>query len=109
LEDGEIDGLVAYVTNESLLVKGDGYDTVDLPFADNGLPFVAESVITTDDMIAKKPDVVKGFLKAEIQGWTDACADPQSGADLAVNTYGADIDPPLETDKELAQAQQQCD
>ena len=47
LEDGEIDGLVAYVTNESLLVKGHGFDTVDLPFADNGLPFVAESVITT--------------------------------------------------------------
>jgi ABC-type nitrate/sulfonate/bicarbonate transport system substrate-binding protein len=109
LEDGQIDGLVAYVTNESLLVKGDGYDTVDLPFADNGLPFVAESVITTDDMIAKKPDVVKAFLKAEIQGWTDACADPAAGATLAVEKYGVDIDPPLEQEKELAQAQQQCD
>jgi ABC-type nitrate/sulfonate/bicarbonate transport system substrate-binding protein len=109
LEDGEIDGLVAYVTNESLLVKGDGYDTVDLPFADNGLPFVAESIITTDDMIANKPDVVKGFLKAEIQGWADACADPEAGAALAVNKYGKDIDPPLEMDKEVAQAKQQCD
>jgi ABC-type nitrate/sulfonate/bicarbonate transport system substrate-binding protein len=109
LEDGEIDGLVAYVTNESLLVAGHGFDTVDLPFADNGLPFVAESVITTDDMIADEPEVVKGFLKAEIQGWTDACADPATGATLAVEKYGVDIDPPLEQEKELAQAQQQCD
>jgi ABC-type nitrate/sulfonate/bicarbonate transport system substrate-binding protein len=109
LEDGQIDGLVAYVTNESLLVAGDGFDTVDLAFADNGLPFVAESVITTDDMIADKPDVVKAFLKAEIQGWTDACADPAAGATLAVEKYGVDIDPPLEQEKELAQAQQQCD
>ncbi len=54
LEDEQIDGLVAYITNESLLVKGHGFDTVDLPFADNGLPFVAESVITTDDTIAEQ-------------------------------------------------------
>lgn len=108
LEDGQIDGLVAYVTNESLLVAGHGFDTVDLGFADNGLPFVAESVITTDEMIADKPDVVKAFLKAEIQGWTDACADPAAGATLAVEKYGVDIDPPLEQEKELAQAEQQC-
>lgn len=109
LEDGQIDGLVAYVTNESLLVKGHGFDTVDLTFADNGLPFVAESVIATTDTIESKPEMVKAFLKAEIQGWTDACADIEGGADLAVNTYGVDIDPPLELAKEVEQAQQQCD
>lgn len=112
LEDGQIDGLVAYLTNESLLVKGHGFDTVDLPFADNGLPFVAETVITTDDMIADHPDEVKAFLKAEIQGWTDACdgdAGYQAGADLAVNKYGKDIDPPLEIAKEVEQAKQQCE
>lgn len=108
LEDGEIDGLVAYVTNESLLVAGDGYDTVDLGFADNGLPFVAESVIATDDTIQNRPDVVKAFLEAEIRGWKDACDDPTAGAKLAVDTYGKDIDPPLELDKEVAQAEQQC-
>src|SRR6478752_6878081 len=63
LEDKQIDGLVAYLTNESLLVKGHGFDTVDLPFADNGLTFVAETVTPTDDMIANKPDEVKAFLK----------------------------------------------
>jgi ABC-type nitrate/sulfonate/bicarbonate transport system substrate-binding protein len=109
LEDGQIDGLVAYVTNESLLVAGDGFDTVDLTFADNGLPFVAESVIATDDTIAERPEVVKAFLKAEIQGWKDACADIEGGAKLAVEKYGVEIDPPLELDKEVAQAQQQCD
>jgi len=67
LEDKQIDGLVAYLTNESLLVKGHGFDTVDLPFADNGLPFVAETVITIDDMIANHPDEVKAFLTAEVK------------------------------------------
>ena len=109
LEDGQIDGLVAYITNESLLVAGHGFETTDLPFADNGLPFVAESVIATDETIENEPEMVKAFLKAEIQGWKDACADPAAGATLAVEKYGVDIDPPLEQDKELAQAEQQCD
>lgn len=109
LEDGQIDGLVAYVTNESLLVAGHGFETVDLGFADNGLPFVAESVITTDEMIESRPEVVKAFLEAEIRGWKDACDDTELGAKLAVEKYGVDIDPPLELDKEIAQAEQQCE
>jgi ABC-type nitrate/sulfonate/bicarbonate transport system substrate-binding protein len=109
LEDKKIDGLVAYVTNESLLVKDHGFDTVDLPFADNGLPFVAESVMTTDDMLKNHPDKVKAFLEAEIKGWTAACADVEGGAKLAVDTYGKDIDPALELDKEVEQAKEQCD
>jgi ABC-type nitrate/sulfonate/bicarbonate transport system substrate-binding protein len=109
LEDKKIDGLVAYITNESLLVKGHGFDTVDLPFADNGLPFVAESVMTTDETIKNEPEKVKAFLEAEIRGWKDACADIEGGARLAVEKYGKDIDPPLELDKEIEQAQAQCD
>jgi ABC-type nitrate/sulfonate/bicarbonate transport system substrate-binding protein len=109
LEDKQIDGLVAYVTNESLLVKGHGFDTVDLPFADNGLPFVAESVMTTDEILEKEPEKVKAFLEAEIKGWKDACADIEGGAKLAVDTYGKDIDPPLELEKEVAQAKAQCE
>ncbi len=112
LEDKKIDGLVAYITNESLLVKGHGFDTVDLPFADNGLPFVAESIIATDDTLKNKPDLVKAFLEAEIKGWSDACdgaAGYKKGAELAVNKYGKDLDPPLELEKEVAQATQQCE
>ncbi|MFT4211394.1 MAG: ABC transporter substrate-binding protein, partial [Microbacterium sp.] len=91
LTNGEIDGRVAYLTNESVTVAAEGYEVTDLPFADNGLPFVAETFVTTDDMIANHPDEVKAFLIAEIQGWSDAVNDPQGCSDLAVNTYGADL------------------
>lgn len=112
LEDKQIDGLVAYITNESILVKDHGFDTVDLPFADNNLPFFAETVIASDDTIKNDPDMIEAFLKAEIQGWTAACdgeAGYKKGAELAVNTYGKDIDPPLELDKEIEQATEQCE
>ena len=106
LTDGQVDGFLAYVTNESIIVQDKGFKVTNLPFADNGLPFVAESIIATDQTIKEKPDVVKAFLEAEIKGWKDACADPSAGAKLAVDDYGKGLK--LEMDKELKQAQLQC-
>jgi hypothetical protein len=49
--------------------------------------------------------MLKDFLIAEIKGWTDAIADPQGAADLALETYGADLD--LDPAKTLAGAEAQ--
>ncbi|MBA8817581.1 ABC-type nitrate/sulfonate/bicarbonate transport system substrate-binding protein [Microbacterium halimionae] len=92
LINGEVDGFISYLTNEAIIVANEGYDTTNLPFADNGLPFVAETLVTTDDMIANYPETVKAFLKAEIMGWTDLVNDPEEGARLAYEEYGADLD-----------------
>ncbi|MCC2335503.1 ABC transporter substrate-binding protein [Cellulomonas wangsupingiae] len=102
LVNGEVDGFLAYVTNESITVESEGNPVTNLLFADNGLPFVAESVVTTDEMIANEPEKVKAFLEAEIRGWKDAVADPEEGARLAVEEYGKDLE--LDLTKEIAQA-----
>ena len=102
LVNGEVDGFLAYVTNESITVEAEGHAVTNLLFADNGLPFVAESVVTTDEMIANEPEKVKAFLQAEILGWKDAIVDLEGGARLAVEEYGADLE--LDLDKEIAQA-----
>ncbi|MBO0920336.1 ABC transporter substrate-binding protein [Cellulomonas sp. zg-ZUI222] len=107
LVNGEVDGFLAYVTNESITVESEGHPVTNLLFADNGLPFVAESVVTTDEMIANEPEKVKAFLEAEIRGWKDAVADPEEGARLAVEEYGADLE--LDLVKEIAQATIQID
>lgn len=107
LVNGEVDGFLAYVTNESITVESEGHAVTNLLFADNGLPFVAESVVTTDEMIANEPEKVKAFLAAEIRGWKDAVADPEEGARLAVEEYGADLE--LDIAKEVAQATIQVD
>ncbi|ADG75680.1 NMT1/THI5 like domain protein [Cellulomonas flavigena DSM 20109] len=107
LVNGEVDGFLAYVTNESIIVESQGHEVTNLLFADNGLPFVAESVVTTDEMIANEPEKVKAFLAAEIRGWKDAVADPEEGARLAVEEYGKDLE--LDMDKEIQQATIQID
>lgn len=91
LVSGEVDGFIAYLTNESLILEHEGHEVTNLPFADNGLPFVAETFTVTDDAIANDREMLKSFLVAEIKGWTDAVNEPEEGSRLAVEEYGADL------------------
>jgi len=105
LVNGEVDGFIAYLTNEAITVEMSGTPTTNLPFAENGLPFVAETFTVTDQSIAERREELKAFLRAEVRGWTDAVADPQAATDLAVQTYGKDLG--LDPAKTLAGAQAQ--
>jgi ABC-type nitrate/sulfonate/bicarbonate transport system substrate-binding protein len=89
LLEGTVDGFLAYITDD---VKLDalGHDASVMSFADNGLPFVAETFTVLDDTIAGNRDMLKAFLRAEIRGWTDAINDPETAIDLTVDKYGAD-------------------
>ena len=105
LVNGDVDGFVAYLTNESISVAAEGYEVANLPFADNGLPFVAETVTVTDQTIAEDREKLKAFLVAEIKGWADAVADPDAAAELALELNGAEAVPDIEASKAGAAAQ----
>jgi ABC-type nitrate/sulfonate/bicarbonate transport system substrate-binding protein len=102
LVNGEVDGFVAYLTNESITVEAEGHAVTNLPFADNGLPFVAETFTVTDQMIAEDRDMLKDFLEAEIRGWTDVIADPEAAVDVCIAEYGADLG--LDRENEIVSA-----
>lgn len=105
LVNGEVDGFLAYVTNESFIVEQQGYPVTNLLFADNGLPFVTESFVVTQDSIDNHREKLKAFLYATIRGWKDAIADPDEAARLALEVYGADLG--LIADKEKYQSKTQ--
>ena len=107
LVNGEVDGFLAYVTNESFVVESAGNEVTNLLFADNGLPFVTESFVVTQDSIDNNRDALKAFLYATILGWKDSIADSNGGADLALNKFGADLG--LNADKEYYQSKTQND
>jgi len=106
LVNGDVDGFMAYITNESITVESQGIEVSNLPFADNGLPFVAETFTVTDEFLASNREKIKAFLYAEILGWTDAVNDPEAGAVLAIENY-CDVDfcPSIESSKLGAVAQ----
>lgn len=105
LVNGDVDGFFGYLTNEVLTLELAGHKPAVLPFADNGLPFIAESFVTTQENIETRRDELKAFLTATVRGWKDAVADPEESARLSVEVYGADLN--LDMAKETRQAEEQ--
>jgi ABC-type nitrate/sulfonate/bicarbonate transport system substrate-binding protein len=90
LMKGEVDGFMAYLTNEALTVELAGYEITNLPYADNGVPFVAEAYSVTDQYLAENEDLLTAFLIAEIKGWTDVFANPtEDTVELVIEHYNA--------------------
>jgi ABC-type nitrate/sulfonate/bicarbonate transport system substrate-binding protein len=76
LMNGDVDGFMAYLTNEALTVELAGYEITNLAYADSGVPYVAETFTVTDQYLAENRDLLKAFLIAEIKGWTDVFTAP---------------------------------
>jgi ABC-type nitrate/sulfonate/bicarbonate transport system substrate-binding protein len=90
LMNGDVDGFMAYLTNESLTVELAGYEVATLPYAENGLPYVAETYTVTDQFLAENPELIKAFLIAEIKGWTDVFKNPnEDTVALVIEYYNA--------------------
>jgi ABC-type nitrate/sulfonate/bicarbonate transport system substrate-binding protein len=87
LMKGEVDGFMAYLTNEAITVETSGYEVTNLPYADNGVPYVAETYSVTDDYLAKNKDLLKAFLTAEIKGWTDVFKQPTDDTVSLITKY----------------------
>jgi NitT/TauT family transport system substrate-binding protein len=66
--------------------------------ADGGYPPYGSSIVTTDKMIAEKPDVVARFVKASLQGWHDYIENPAPGNALIK------ADNPKMSDEQIAYA-----
>lgn len=87
LMEGDVDGFMAYLTNEAITVELAGHEITNLPYADNGVPYVAETFTVTDQYLAENEDLLKAFLTAEIQGWTDVFQNPTDETVSLVSTY----------------------
>ncbi|WP_137845334.1 ABC transporter substrate-binding protein [Microbacterium sp. 2FI] len=87
LINGEVDGFMAYLTNEAITVEMAGYPVTNLAYAENGLPYVAETFTVTDQYLAENADLIKAFLIAEIKGWTDTFIEPTDDTVALVTDY----------------------
>ncbi|MDT1000332.1 ABC transporter substrate-binding protein, partial [Pseudomonas aeruginosa] len=59
LVNGDVDAMIGYISNEPITLASQGYDVVQMPFAQNGLPFVAETFLATDQTIAERREMLK--------------------------------------------------
>jgi NitT/TauT family transport system substrate-binding protein len=87
---GIINGQAAYTAQKS------GYKLTFIYPDDYGIHFYADTIFTTDDFIAKNPELVRRFLRATLKGWTYGVENPATIASI-VAKYKPDADPAYET------------
>jgi len=87
LMNGDVDGFMAYLTNEALTVELAGYEVTNLPYAENGVPYVAETFTVTEQYLAENPELIKAFLIAEIKGWTEVFKNPTDDTVALVSEF----------------------
>ena len=96
LTSGEVDGQYAFYTEQAVALEQTGDAGAFLFLADYGQDVYANVYYATRETVENDPGLIEKFLRAEIQGWQDAVADPAAAADLAVNDYGKDTGLDLE-------------
>lgn len=101
LYSGRVEVWNAFLTNEVLQAQADGYEVNIIYPDDYGIHFYADTLYTTDDIIAADPDLVLGFLRATLEGWMFAVENPDAVAPM-VQKYNPNADAAHETSQMLA-------
>lgn len=79
---GTIDAGVAFFFNDGLQLEAKGTPMGWLLFSDLGLPAYSTSLLTHEDNLKQKPDLVRRFTRAFMKGWTYSKARPDEALAL---------------------------
>jgi NitT/TauT family transport system substrate-binding protein len=88
----------AYQSSEPYQAQQRGEKVKFFLLGDSGYPPYGATIVTTEKMIADKPDVVARFVKASLEGWRDYLKNPVPGNALIK------ADNPKMTDEQIAYA-----
>jgi ABC-type nitrate/sulfonate/bicarbonate transport system substrate-binding protein len=104
---GEVDAFVSFQTNQPIQLKVQGIDTVTFLLSDFGFNLYTDAFVATADALADQARraTLVSILRATMQGWQDAIADPESAAKLVVEKYGKSLNLELEPQTLTLQAE----
>ncbi len=83
---GQVDVVTGWLTNTTAL-KVLGPDRVTLRLWDTGVHLYANPYYATPDTVAKRGDLLAGFLRASAKGWAYAHANRDRAVDLLVKAF----------------------
>lgn len=101
LIQGQVDAITGFTSSSLFNLISAGVprdDVVLMPFAKFGLDLYGNAVIVREDTIKSKPDMVRGFVKATIEGTKALIKDPQAGL-AAMHARDPMFDVALEADR----------
>lgn len=91
LLNGDTDALMGWIINEGVQVKEAGETPNFILLSDYGIDTYSLVVFTTEATIEKRPEVVKAFLGATLEGYQDAIANPTRAAEYVIK-YNNSLD-----------------
>jgi len=92
---GEVDVISVYLTGGVIRMRQDGHQVNLIWPNDYGIHMYADTLATTDQMIAQNPDLVTRFLRATLRGWRAAIEKPEAAV-AATLQYARESDPELQ-------------
>lgn len=92
MEAGVVDAAVVWWINDGLILKTKGYPVDWIKFADLGLQLYGTSIVTHEDVVRQRPDLVRRFARASLKGWQYTIDHPDEVADIFLRA-NPNIDP----------------
>jgi putative hydroxymethylpyrimidine transport system substrate-binding protein len=94
LISGQVDACIGcYFSYESIKMENEGFPVEVIRMEQWGVPDYYELVVVTnEETLAERSDVVQRFVRAVIKGYEEAAADPGAAVDILVALGGDDID-----------------
>lgn len=98
LVNGELDGIMGFYSNEPNFLRIQGVEPYNLLLDEFNYPLMEEVYIVKRENL-EDPETraqIVGLMRGESKGWSDAVADVEGAAALAVDVYGADLELDME-------------
>lgn len=80
----EVDVMNAFITDEPVLMQLEGHQVNYILASDYGINIYGDVFFTTEDTIAKRPELVEAFLRETLKGYEHAISSPDQAAELVV-------------------------
>lgn len=107
LIEGAVDAMFGFNTNQTLILREQGFDDVTVLTSEFGLPAYANVLFAKRSYIDENFDLLVSYMRAMARGWQVSIEQPDLGAELAVNDFGADLGLSLDQQKQENRIQQE--
>jgi len=92
LAEGKVDVYPVYKSNEPYLLRQWGYEVTLWDAADFGVPTLGLTYVTSDQVLAEKPEMLARFLRAALKGIEYAQAHPDEAVQVVLKYAGPETD-----------------
>ena len=98
---GDVESVAVYSTGGLIRLRQLGYPLNVIWPGDYGVHMYADTLATTDQMVADHPDLVTRFVRASLRGWNEAVGDPDAAVE-ATMAYAKEADPEIQKEMMVA-------